>query len=114
MKNIYSVIINRLESRIRLQIDAKVIYSITKGKKDLDRDLTYKDLKIENEYNTYHIYGLPPEPICYVGLKTIELILENYRTDYLFYFYNSIENKHIYSIDYKNHLNKLNEYRSKK
>ncbi len=113
-KNIYSVIINRLDKKMKLQIDATVIYAITNGSMNLNRKLNYEDLKIPHNYNTYYIYGLPPEPISYVGLKTIELIFENYSTNYLFYFYNTLENKHIYSINYKNHLNKLNEYRSKK
>ena len=98
---------------MKLQIDATVIYSLTTGKYNLDRKLTYKDLKIKNRYNTYYIYGLPPSPISYVGLKTIELIFENYKSNYLFYFYNKYENKHIYSMKYKEHLQKLNEYRSK-
>ena len=72
------------------------------------------DLKIEDPYNTYKIFGLPPAPISYVGHKTIELIFEDYKTDYLFYFYNSFENHHIFSLNYKDHLKKLNEYRSKK
>ena len=113
-KNIYSVIANRLNKNIKLQIDATVIYALTGGKTKLNRKLTYDDLKIKNKFNTYYIYGLPPEPISYVGLKTIDLIFENYNTDYLFYFYNSIENKHVYSKNYKRHLIKLNEYRSKK
>ena len=112
-KKIFSVIINRLNKKMKLQIDATVIYSLTKGKYNLDRKLTYKDLKIKNRYNTYYIYGLPPSPISYVGLKTIELIFENYKSNYLFYFYNKYENKHIYSMNYKEHLQKLNEYRSK-
>ena len=103
-KNIFSVIINRLNNEMKLQIDATVIYALTEGKTKLNRKLTYKDLKIRHNYNTYHIYGLPPEPISYVGLKTIELIFENYKTNYLYYFYNRLENKHIYSIIYKNHL----------
>lgn len=113
-KKIFSVIINRLNSNMKLQIDASVIYSITRGSNILDRKLTYSDLKIVDNYNTYHIYGLPPKPISYVGLKTIELIFENYKSDFLFYFYNSNLKRHIYTKDYKNHLLKLNEYRSKK
>ena len=112
-KKIYSVIINRLNKKMKLQIDATVIYAITEGYENFDRKLTYKDLKIKHIFNTYFIRGLPPEPISYVGNKTIELIFENYKTDYLFYFYNSLENKHIFSKNYKNHLIKLNEYRSK-
>ena len=113
-RKIYSVIMNRLKLNMKLQIDATVIFSLTNGKRDLERKLTYSDLKIENPYNTYINYGLPPGPISYVGYKTIELIFEDYKTDYLFYFYNSLENKHIFSLNYKNHLMRLNEYRSKK
>ena len=112
-KKIFSVIINRLNSNMKLQIDATVIYAITEGEYKLGRNLTYKDLKVKHPYNTYYIYGLPPGPISYVGLKTIEIIFENYITNYLFYFYNNIENKHIFSKNYKEHLGKLNEYRSK-
>jgi len=113
-RKIYSVIMNRLNKNMKLQIDATVIFSLTEGKKDLDRKLTYADLKIESPYNTYKYYGLPPGPISYVGHKTIELIFEDYKTDYLFYFYNSFENKHIFSLNYRDHLKRLNEYRSKK
>ncbi len=113
-RKIYSVIINRLNLNMKLQIDATVIFSLTEGKRDLKRKLNYADLKIEHPYNTYKNYGLPPKPISYVGYKTIELIFEDYKTDYLFYFYNSQENKHIFSKNYKNHLKRLNEYRSKK
>ena len=113
-RKIYSVIMNRLKLNMKLQIDATVIFSLTDGKKDLERKLTYDDLKIVNPYNTYNNYGLPPGPISYVGYKTIELIFENYKTDYLFYFYNSIENKHIFSLNYTEHLKRLNDYRSKK
>ena len=113
-RKIYSVIMNRLRLNMKLQIDATVIFSLTGGKRDLERKLTYDDLKIENPYNTYVNYGLPPGPIAYVGYKTIELIFEDYKTDYLFYFYNSLENKHIFSINYKDHLKRLYEYRSKK
>ena len=104
---------NRLKLNMKLQIDATVIFSLTEGKKAFERKLTYADLKIENPYNTYKNFGLPPGPISYVGYKTIELIFEDYKTEYLFYFYNSLENKHIFSLNYKDHLKKLNEYISK-
>jgi UPF0755 protein len=113
-KIIYSVIMNRLKLNMKLQIDATVIFSLTGGNNDLGRKLTYDDLKIINSYNTYMNFGLPPGPISYVGHKTIELIYEDYKTEYLYYFYNSFENKHIFSLNYKDHLKKLNEYRSKK
>ena len=113
-KKIYSVIMNRLKLNMKLQIDATVIFSLTGDKRDFDRKLTYDDLKIQNPYNTYMNFGLPPGPISYVGHKTIELIFEDYKKDYLFYFYNYFVNKHIFSLNYKDHLERLNEYRSKK
>mgnify|MGYP001174386430 CR=1 FL=1 len=113
-RKIYSVIMNRLKINMKLQIDATVIFALTGGERDLQRKLSYADLKFDNPFNTYINYGLPPRPISYVGHKTIELIFEDYKTDYLFYFYNSFENRHIFSLNYKDHLKRLNEYRSKK
>ena len=113
-KLIFSVIQNRLQKNMKLQIDATTIFAITDGKYDLERELNLKDLKIKHPYNTYHIKGLPPGPISYVGKKTMDLIFENYKSKYLFYFYNNIVNKHIYSETYKEHRRKLSEYRNKK
>ena len=110
-KKISSVIFNRIDKNMKLQIDASVIFSITKGKYKFNRKLNKKDLKNEDNFNTYFINYLPPEPICYVGSKTIELIFEDYKSDYFYYFYNKIKDMHIFSKTYKEHLNKLNEYR---
>ncbi len=109
---ISSVIFNRLKKNMKLQIDATVVYAITQGEFNIGRNINYDDLKINNPFNTYKIKGLPPKPISYVGTKTIELIMENYKTEYLFYFYNDLEKKHIFSRNYKNHIKKLNEYRN--
>ncbi len=111
-KLISSVIFNRLKKNMKLQIDATVVYAITQGEFNIGRNINYDDLKINNPFNTYKIKGLPPKPISYVGTKTIELIMENYKTEYLFYFYNDLEKKHIFSRNYKNHIKKLNEYRN--
>ena len=108
---ISSVIFNRLNSNLKLEIDATTIFSITKGRYKLKRKLTYKDLKINDSFNTYFIRGLPPEPICFVSRKTIEIILENYKSDYLFYFFDQKNNKHTFSKTYKEHKKLLNEYR---
>ena len=67
----------------------QLFYAITNGNYDLNRELTYNDLKINSPYNTYKIKGLPPSPISYVGTKTIDLILENYKSEYLFYFFDN-------------------------
>ncbi len=111
-KQISSVIVNRLNKNMRLQIDATVIYALTNGNFDLNRKLKLSDLKIKHPFNTYFINGLPEEPISYVGTKTINLVLENYNTDFLFYFFDKSLNKHIFSKTYEEHKKKLNEYRN--
>tara|TARA_Y100000590_G_scaffold469454_1_gene657102 strand:+ start:264 stop:1190 length:927 start_codon:yes stop_codon:yes gene_type:complete len=109
---ISSVIMNRLDKNIKLQIDATTIFSITGGQYKFNRKLNYNDLKYKNKYNTYFIRGLPPSPICFVSRKTIELVMENYKSDYLFYFYNEKIQKHIFSKTFKKHKELLNIYRN--
>ncbi len=113
-KLISSVIFNRIKKKMKLQVDATTIFSITGGKYKFDRKLTLNDLKINSPYNTYQINGLPPTPICFVGRKTIEIVLENYKSDYLFYFYNDKLKRHIFSKTFKLHKKKLNNYRLNK
>ena len=110
---ISSVIFNRLNKNMKLQIDASTIFAITKGRFKFTKKLSYNDLKINDKYNTYFIYGLPSKPICYVGRKTIEIVLENYKSDFLYYFFNQELNKHIFSKTYYEHRNKLKKYRKK-
>ena len=113
-KKISSVIFNRLNKKMKLQIDATVIYALTKGEYNMKRKLLLKDLKIDHPFNTYIYNGLPPKPISYVGKQTLDIIFENYKTDFLFYFFNNSLNRHIFSKTYEEHKKKLNDYRSKK
>ena len=113
-KKIFSVINNRIDKNMKLQIDATVIYALTNGSYNLDRKLTYNDLKFNHPANTYVRKGLPPNPISYVGTKTIELMLENYNTDYLFYFFDENKKKHIFTKNFSEHKKKLDEYRRSK
>ena len=111
--NISSVIFNRLHKKMKLQIDATVIFAITDGQYNLERNLKISDLKIKHPYNTYFNKGLPPKPISYVGKKTLDIIFKNYKSDFLFYFFDKSLNKHIFSKNYEEHKTKLNEYRKK-
>lgn len=55
---IAGVIYNRIEKGIPLQIDASVIYAITKGESTMKKVL-YDNLKVQDPYNTYVNKGLP-------------------------------------------------------
>jgi len=78
---ISSVIRNRLKKKMKLQIDATVLYALGKHK----NLVTYKDLKVDSLFNTYKHPGLPPAPICNPGLAAIEAALTPARSDYLYY-----------------------------
>ena len=112
-KQISSVIFNRLNRKMKLQIDATVLFAVTNGKYDLNRKLLRSDLKINHPFNTYIYKGLPPEPISYVGKKSLEILFENNKNDFLFYFFNYSLNKHIFSKSFKEHKERLYEYRKK-
>ena len=62
-----SVIYNRLEINMRLQLDSTVQYALNGKAK-----LTLDDLKTDNPYNTYVHAGVPPGPICSPGISAIK------------------------------------------
>ena len=68
------VFINRLK-RMRLQSDPTVIFAMTKGERKFDRKLLRKDLKYDSDYNTYVTNGLPPSPISFPGLESLNAAL---------------------------------------
>jgi UPF0755 protein len=78
---ISAVIRNRLKKRMKLQVDATVIYALGRHKSEL----SFKDLKVKSRYNTYQVVGLPPGPICNPGLASVEAALKPAREEYLYY-----------------------------
>ena len=102
---IAGVFYNRLKKKMKLQSDPTVIYSITLGN-EFNRKLSRKDLKFKSEYNTYHIKGLPPMPICYPSYDTLLATANPVNTDYL-YFVADGKGGHLFSKSYKEHLKKI-------
>ena len=76
-----SVIYNRLEKGMPLQMCSTVQYVLGKQKEVL----TIADTKIESPYNTYINPGLPPGPIASPGKAAIEAALNPADTDYLYF-----------------------------
>ena len=105
-----SVFINRLVKRMRLQTDPTVIYALTHGQKDLGRLLTRKDLLIDNPYNTYKYYGLPPTPICNPGKASLEAAANPEVSNYLYFVANG-EGGHNFSSSLKEHNNNVQKWK---
>ncbi len=77
-----SVYINRLRKNMLLQADPTVKYAV--GDFSLKRILN-KHLEYDSPYNTYKYQGLPPGPICIPSISSIDAVLANKSTDYLYF-----------------------------
>ena len=83
-----SVMLNRLNIGMKLDIDATVQYALgyQEDKKNWwKKDLTLEDLKINSFYNTYANPGLPPKPISNPGIAALQAALNPANTEYLYY-----------------------------
>jgi UPF0755 protein len=92
-----SVIMNRLNMGMALQVDPTVAYALgyqTDTKSWWKKDLTFDDLKINSLYNTYKNTGLPPTPISNPGLSAIEAALKPADTNYLYYYSDKLGHLH--------------------
>ncbi|WP_199677371.1 endolytic transglycosylase MltG [Lysinibacillus yapensis] len=104
-ETIASVFFNRLESDMPLQTDPTVLYALGSHK----ARVLYKDLEVENPYNTYKNQGLPPGPIANAGKISIEAALNPTDTEYLYFLADSDGNNH-FAKDYDEHLKNVEKY----
>ena len=78
---IASVIYNRLDDGMNLQMCSTVQYILGKAKPVL----SVADTKIDSPYNTYIHSGLPKGPICSPGEASIKAALYPAKTDYMYF-----------------------------
>ncbi len=105
-----SVFINRLRKGMKLQSDPTIIYSYAFGNKSLERPIKISDIRNKSPYNTYNIYGLPPQPICNPGIDSIKAVLNPIKTDYL-YFVASGYGDHVFATNLRDHNRNVMRYR---
>lgn len=104
---IASVIYNRLDVGMPLQIDAAIVYARGGG----SDPVTYDDLKIDSPYNLYEHTGLTPGPICSPSISSIKAALAPADTDYLYYVLSaSRDGTHAFSETYDEFLANKNAY----
>jgi UPF0755 protein len=96
---IAAVFYNRLKKGMPLQADPTAIY----GVKSYRNKITRSDLRSRTHYNTYVIKGLPPGPICSVGIKSIRAALFPAGVPYL-YFVSNRDGTHYFSKTLDEHI----------
>jgi len=99
MPKISSVIYNRINKNMKLQMDGVLNYS-----KYSHTKITHKMIKEDlTDYNTYKNKGLPSNPVCSVELASIKASIFPIKSDYI-YFVKSIDGtRHNFSSSYKKH-----------
>ena len=104
-QKIAAVFLNRLKIGMKLQSDPTVIYGINKTvhKKN---SLSKNDLLTKHNWNTYRIFGLPPTPICNVGIDAFYAVLNPEKSSNL-YFVADGQGGHIFSNNYQEHLKNI-------
>lgn len=83
-----SVLINRINLGMKLDIDATVQYALGYSREENNwwkKNLTFDDLKIKSPYNTYLNAGLPPTPIANPGIEALKAVVNPTDTNYLYY-----------------------------
>lgn len=102
-----SVIYNRLEAGMALQIDAAIVYARGGG----SQAVSNADLQIDSPYNVYVNKGLTPGPICSPSVSSIKAALEPETTDYLYYVASPAgDGTHNFSASYDEFLQNKQKY----
>jgi UPF0755 protein len=104
---IAAVLRNRLRHKMRLQVDATVLYALGRHKSKV----LLSDLETPSPYNTYRNVGLPPGPICNPGLSSIRAALHPARANYLYYVAKP-DGAHIFSHTYSEHQQAIRRARA--
>ncbi len=104
---ISSVIHNRLNEDMLLQVDATVIYALGENPgRVLD-----EHLEIDSPWNTYRYPGLPPTPIGGVRAASLEAAAHPDESDYLYYVLIDADGKHGFSETLEEHNRKVAQAR---
>ncbi|MDR1951338.1 MAG: endolytic transglycosylase MltG, partial [Bacteroidales bacterium] len=103
-----SVYLNRLRIGMPLQADPTVKYGI--GDFELRRIL-YVHLEHDSPFNTYKNRGLPPGPITFPSIISLDAVLNSPPTEYLFFCAKSdFSGYHAFAKTYAEHLRNARQY----
>lgn len=107
MPLISSVIYNRLEKRMRLQMDGTLNYGAY-----AHTIVTPERIKSDkSRYNTYKYKGLPPHPLCTISKEALKASLKPTRSNYIFFML-SKTGTHNFAVTYDEHLENIRAFRN--
>ncbi|MGO9372221.1 MAG: endolytic transglycosylase MltG [Syntrophobacteraceae bacterium] len=106
---IAGVFYNRLKINMPLQSDPTAVYDIP----GFSGPVTAAHLTRQSPFNTYHIRGLPPGPICNPGAKSIRAALYPEKVSYL-YFVSNNDGTHHFSVTSDEHRKAVSHYYEQK
>jgi UPF0755 protein len=109
MPLIAGILLNRLNQKIPLSVDATLQY--IRGNKGLGwwAPLTTIDKKNTSAFNTYKYKGLPPRSISNPGIPAIEAVLNPTKTDCIYYLHDKDRVTHC-AVTYDEHKANIEKY----
>jgi len=106
MPLISSVIYNRLDKNMKLQMDGTLNYG-----KNSHTIVTPERIKTDTSYyNTYKYKGLPPAPLGSITLKALHAAMFPVKSDYLFFMLKP-DGTHNFASNYEQHLKNIKTFR---
>lgn len=102
---IASVIVNRLRKKMRLQIDAALLY-----KPEAIRTSSWINRHLKTPFNVYRFHGLPPTAIAIPSMAALRAACQPKHTDYLYYVANA-KGHHTFTKHFDAHLKAKRAYK---
>ena len=109
MPLIAGILLNRLNQKMPLGVDATLQYIRGDKGKGWWASISVADKKTDSPYNTYLHAGLPPHPISNPGLPAIEAVLNPSKTDCLYYIHDKDHATHC-AASYADHQENILKY----
>lgn len=106
--DIASTFYNRLVANMQLGADATVYYAIGDYFWET-KELTQKHLDFDSPYNTRKNRGIPPSPICNMGVHALYAALEPNDTGYYYFVFDTEKNAHRFAKTEAEHIKNLKE-----
>ncbi|HNY58749.1 MAG: endolytic transglycosylase MltG [Bacteroidales bacterium] len=110
-ERIAGVYLNRLKRGWKLQADPTTVYAVYRETGNILNRVLWVHTQLDNPYNTYVYSGLPPGPICFPSISSIDATLKPEKHQYMFFVASSdFSGYHRFSTNYNQHQRYVREY----